>query len=83
MQKNHCFISNIENLVAKIRSVKFSFLLSIDRPSSMERLNAFAKSIDPVYPVTDFLHIEGSHYVTTHLVVKNESRMSKEQTHSI
>ena len=28
--KNHCLISNIENLVAKIRSVKFSFLLSID-----------------------------------------------------
>ena len=26
---NHCHISKIENLVAKIRSVKFSFLLSI------------------------------------------------------
>ena len=29
MQKNHCLISNTEHLVAKIRSVKFSFLLSI------------------------------------------------------
>ena len=31
MQKNHCLVlvSYIENLVAKIRSVKFSFLLSI------------------------------------------------------
>ena len=29
MQKNHCLISNYENLVAKIQSVKFSFLLSI------------------------------------------------------
>ena len=28
-KKNDCLISNIENLVAKIRSVKFSFLLSI------------------------------------------------------
>ena len=28
-KKRHCLISNIENLVAKIRSVKFSFLLSI------------------------------------------------------
>ena len=28
MQKNHCLISNTEHLVAKIRSVKFSFLLS-------------------------------------------------------
>ena len=29
-KKNHCFVSNIENLVANIRSVKFSFLLSIN-----------------------------------------------------
>ena len=28
-KKNHCLISNVENLVAKIWSVKFSFLLSI------------------------------------------------------
>ena len=28
-KKNHCLISNIENLVPKIRSVKFSFLLRI------------------------------------------------------
>ena len=28
-KKDHCLKSNIENLVAKIRSVKFSFLLSI------------------------------------------------------
>ena len=28
-KKIHCLISNTENLVAKIRSVKFSFLLSI------------------------------------------------------
>ena len=28
-KKNHCLLPNIENLVAKIRSVKFSFLLSI------------------------------------------------------
>ena len=27
-KKNYCLISNIENLVAKVRSVKFSFLLS-------------------------------------------------------
>ena len=34
-KKNHCLTSNIENLVVKIRSVKFSFLLSIfgsDKP---------------------------------------------------
>ena len=30
--KNHCPISNIENSVAKIQSVKFSFLLSIHPP---------------------------------------------------
>ena len=30
-EKKHCLISNIENLVANIRSVKFSFSLSISR----------------------------------------------------
>ena len=28
-ENSHCLISSIENLVAKIRSVKFSFLLGI------------------------------------------------------
>ena len=38
-KKNHCFISYIENLVAKIRSVKFSFLLSINKRYQIIRLN--------------------------------------------
>ena len=31
-KKNHCHITNTEHLVAKIRSVKFSFLLSMYNP---------------------------------------------------
>ena len=57
MQKDHCLISNIENLVAKIWSVKFSFLLSIfDSAHVLEYgtvkrgLNAFAKNFDSCQP---------------------------------
>ena len=69
MQKNHCLISNIENLFAKIRSVKFSFLLSIfvDRDIVMtpKRNVGFVASIND----TDFCHAETkyemakSHYI--------------------
>ena len=47
-KKNHCLIFTIENLVAKIRSVKFSFLLSINAykvklPTSSRAENIGAK----------------------------------------
>ena len=38
-KKNHCLISNIENLATKVWSVKYPFLLSI-----------YALSIDPYQP---------------------------------